>query len=162
MDKELVLFGILLLIAILALFLGRAKPPEYPYPAQALFTPAERVFLNVLQSCIDPREIMIMGKVRLADLICPLPELDIGIKRQAFNKICAKHVDFVLCRGSDFSVLGIIELDDNSHQRADRRARDEFVDAALAAAKIPIIHIKNQRTYNSADIQRQLKQQLNI
>jgi hypothetical protein len=162
MEKEWILVGLLLLIAVFALLLGRSKPPAYPYQKLALFTPAEQVFLRVLQDCINSRDIMIMGKVRLADLIGPLAELDSALKRQAFNKICAKHIDFVLCSAKTFDVLGVIELDDSSHQRADRQARDAFVDAALAAAGIRIIHIKTQRQYDVQSLQRQLGMVLDI
>jgi hypothetical protein len=44
------------------------------------------------------------------------------------NRIARKHVDYLLCDpGSMRPVLGI-ELDDASHERAAREARDQFVD----------------------------------
>jgi hypothetical protein len=54
-----------------------------------------------------------------------------------------------------------IELDDKSHQRPDRQARDEFVDRVFAAAGLPIVHILARRTYAVMDITAQLASYLN-
>jgi len=137
---------ILLLLAGLARRLTR-KPDIYPYEKQpALFTPAERAFLGVLLHAL-PTTYLLFGKVRLADIIKTKDKLNESAHWRAFNKISAKHLDFVICRRADLSVVGAIELDDSSHQRPDRQARDAFVDAALAAAGVPILHIKVSRQY---------------
>jgi hypothetical protein len=148
--QELLLFLLLAVIIMLALGLRRRLPPEKAiYQAQpALFTPAERFFLSILLQALDSRAVMVFGKVRLADVIMPNPKLAPGERQAAFNRICAKHVDFVLCHRTNLSIIGIIELDDLSHQRPDRQARDKFVDSALAAAKIPILHVKVRRSYS--------------
>lgn len=57
------------------------------------------------------------------------------------NQISQKHVDFILCSPDDLTPLLVIELDDSSHARLGRRERDAFVDAALAAAGLPILHV---------------------
>lgn len=41
----------------------------------------------------------------------------------------------------------LIELDDSSYQLASRQERDAFVDEALAAAGLPILHIAAARSY---------------
>jgi hypothetical protein len=155
--QEVLLFMLLAVVILLALSLRRSEEDSAPYQAQpALFTPGEQFFLGILLQAVDPAVVLVFGKVRLADVIMPKPELDAAEKRRAFNKISAKHVDFVLCKRSDLSVLGIIELDDLSHQRADRQARDEFVDNALAAAGIPILHIKMRKRYSVSALKIQL------
>lgn len=50
--------------------------------------------------------------------------------------------------------FGAVELDDVSHGRADREARDEFVDRAFAAAGVLVVHIKAQRAYNTDEVAR--------
>jgi hypothetical protein len=40
-----------------------------------------------------------------------------------------------------------VELDDASHDHEKRRSRDSFVDAALLAASLPIVHVRAQRGY---------------
>jgi very-short-patch-repair endonuclease len=65
-----------------------------------------------------------------------------GAGRQAwFNKISRKSVDYVVCR-KDFSVIAAIELDDNSHNRADRQSADKDKDTALEAAGIRLLRFK--------------------
>lgn len=75
----------------------------------------------------------------------------------AFNKIKAKHVDFVLCDSIQIQPLLAIELDDRSHQRKDRQDRDIFVDKAFRSAGVPIVH-----TYSSAGLAEKIDSTLNI
>lgn len=49
-----------------------------------------------------------------------------------------------------------IELDDKSHERLDRKARDEFVDQVFAAAKLPLVHVSAKRTYAVLELAAQL------
>lgn len=48
-------------------------------------------------------------------------------------------------------ILGI-ELDDKSHQRADRQERDDFVNNVFRAAKLPLMHISVQRSYSQSEL----------
>lgn len=77
--------------------------------------------------------------------------------RPHFSRIAAKCVDFVLCEPAELHPRLVVELDDASHSRPDRQRRDAFVDAALAAAGLPILHVRWQRRYEvarlAADIQ---------
>ncbi len=149
------------LLAAFALYAARKRKP-FPYTKQeALFTPAERAFFAILNDIIEPH-FLIFGKVRLADIIKTRGGLERTAQRKAFYKIMGKHVDFVICRARDLSVLGVIELDDSSHNRADRQARDIFVDGALAAAGVPIAHIKVQRRYVKEAVKAELVRQLGI
>lgn len=45
-----------------------------------------------------------------------------------------------------------LELDDRSHQRPDRIARDQFVNAAFAAAQLTLIHVPCRASYNAQEI----------
>jgi len=149
-------------VSIVAVFYTLRKRQPFPYAKQeALFTPAERAFLTILDDILEPR-FLIFGKVRLADIIKTRGGMERAAQRKAFYKIMGKHVDFVICRARDLSVLGVIELDDSSHNRPDRRARDIFVDNALAAAGVPIAHIKVQRHYAKEAIKSELARQLGI
>ena len=163
--REAVLLGLLFMVALSALWLAgrREVPDDYPYePQDSLFTPAERFFLAVLRPLLAEAPLVVFGKVRLADIIRARGDLDKSAKARAFSKIGAKHVDFVICREPDLTVVGVIELDDLSHLRADRRERDAFVDAALAAAGIPILHVKTRRRYSSAQLKQQLAEAIGI
>jgi very-short-patch-repair endonuclease len=68
------------------------------------------------------------------------------------NKIDRKHVDFVLCTSDDLAPVLAVELDDGSHERRDRRARDAFVDRALDIAGLPILRVPAQRGYAPGEL----------
>jgi very-short-patch-repair endonuclease len=61
-------------------------------------------------------------------------------------------VDFVLFNKEYFTPHLVIELDDSSHQRGYRRARDNFVDEVLNKVGIKIVHIKTAYQYNLDEI----------
>jgi very-short-patch-repair endonuclease len=77
------------------------------------------------------------------------------------NKINQKHVDFVLCDPNSFTPLLVIDLDDSSHMRKDRQGRDAFVDAALDAAGLPILHVSAQHAYAPAEVRALITDRLN-
>jgi very-short-patch-repair endonuclease len=110
-------------------------------------TPAETVFYRCLVELYGTVAV-VCPKVRLGDLIQPRRDLDSKRFWSAFNRVLAKHVDFVLLRPEDLTVIGVIELDDRSHERQDRADRDQFVDEALRQGGIPICRIKNRRQYD--------------
>ena len=55
-----------------------------------------------------------------------------------------------------------IELDDQSHQRPDRRDRDGFVDQVFENANLPLVHIKVQHTYNTNELLQKLEKYIVI
>lgn len=148
--EPVVVAGIALMLAFgLRLLLARspASPAEFPYQAADLFTPTERRFHARLEEAVAGQCYRILGKVRLADLINVIPGQDRHTWGRAFNRIKAKHIDFVLCRRDDLSVVCAVELDDRTHERPDRVDRDVFVDKALAAAGIPLVRVEVRRDY---------------
>ena len=90
-------------------------------------------------------QLEVFAKVRLLDLV----DLPKGTEnRQSHtNRVISKHVDFLLCDREKLSPLLVIELDDSSHERDDRAQRDAFVDEALGAAGLPILHVSANRSY---------------
>jgi hypothetical protein len=143
------------LFVLFALWL-RSREPAFPYDAaEALLTPAEKAFHIALVEALEG-DFAILCKVRLADVIVTRPGLSNKFRMRAFNRIAAKHLDFVLCDLDSHIVLGVIELDDRSHLAEARRARDEFVDGALRAAEIPILHMPAQRRYSIAKLRDQV------
>ena len=150
--------ALLILLKFIESARGKGKP--YPYTKrEALFTPAERSFLSVLEQSVGA-EYRIMGKVRLGDIVAVEKRLAGDKSRTAGNKINQKHVDFVLCDPQTLAIVLVVELDDRSHERPDRRDRDIFVDGALAAADIPIAHIPAQRHYSMSDVRRRISEAL--
>lgn len=118
-----------------------------------MLSPAELSFFKVLQNVVG-QSVLICPKVRLADILKPIEKQNY---QTALNKISRKHVDFVLCDPVTTKIIGVIELDDKSHDRSDRVVRDTFVDGAFAAAGIQIIHFKANVSCSVEEIRQQLK-----
>jgi very-short-patch-repair endonuclease len=97
-------------------------------------------------------EYLIMSKVRLADVVSVKKGLSGAARQQAFNRIQSKHLDFVICKPDDSTILFAVELDDQSHNRADRKDRDAFVDEVLKAAGITLHRVTAKRAYSVQDL----------
>tara|TARA_B110000503_G_scaffold18482_2_gene27237 strand:- start:181 stop:903 length:723 start_codon:yes stop_codon:yes gene_type:complete len=155
----------LALIVVVAMVIGLKllkglspkKKVALPYRKQDTFlTPAERSFFGVLQLAIKSR-LLIFAKVRVADILATTKNLSNSERQSAFNKIKAKHFDFVLCHPDNLDVLCVLELDDKSHKKASRQQRDEFLDSACEAASVPLIHFQAKAAYAHTEIEKTLE-----
>jgi len=113
----------------------------------SLFTPAERSFLGVLDQASAGRY-RIFGKVRIADVVLPVKGLDKSTWNSVFNRIKAKHFDFVLCDPKTLKIKAVIELNDKSHASGRRIERDELVGRACADAGLALRMVKAKRNYS--------------
>lgn len=127
---------------------------ELPYALNdSLMTAAEISFFHTLKLAADGR--CVMAKVRIADVL----RVTAREKRQShFNRISAKHVDFLVCNEPDMRPLAAIELNDKSHQRESRKKRDDFVRRALSQAGLPLIEVPASRAYTVEELRSALAQ----
>lgn len=136
------------LFLVLSFFSGRSPSKsidELPYDKHPfLLSKAERSFFGVLEKAVGG-SYRIFAKVRLADLIKVRSNTE--SRQSYFNKIQAKHIDFVLCDPDYISPVAAVELDDSSHNKQSRKDRDQFVDDALSAAGLPIIRFRVKKSY---------------
>ena len=124
---------------------------EYPYHLVDEFaSPAELNFFFNLKSVVGDSA-HIFSKVKLSDLFFAKTG-DYGKNRSYTNRIDRKHVDFLLCNPKTLKPILGIELDDKSHQRADRQERDDFVNHVFEVAKLPLLHISVQRGYSQSEL----------
>jgi predicted RNA-binding Zn-ribbon protein involved in translation (DUF1610 family) len=138
-----------------ALFGLKAGPEEtspagdLPYRLRDDFlSPAELSFYRALAVAVGSRAI-VCPKVNLSDVMfVARPNENTGAR----GRISQKHVDFLVCDPASMRPLAGVELDDSSHQRQDRQARDEFVDSVFAAASLPLIHVPVRPSYAPAEI----------
>ena len=148
------------LLAIVAAFmlwtlLRASKPQGPPYVRRGpLVTRSELKFYRALKHAVKERW-TIMAMVRIADLLA----VRSGTPKHLawFNRIACKHVDFVLCDPETLEPRLAIELDDESHQRPDRQERDEFVNAAFAAAGFPLARFPTANDYDVDSIRNQIQ-----
>lgn len=134
-----VLLAVILIIAALSFLSTRSK---FPFAKRKLLTDREESFYRILRPICQKNGWMILVKLRLADLVeVKNDEIRKNDYMRYFNRIKAKHTDFVLIDPDSLDILCGIELDDPSHERADRIERDQFVDNVYQAASIPLLHV---------------------
>lgn len=128
----------------------------YPYRLRgSLFSVAERSFYGVLSlACAD--KAIVLGKVRIADIIEPEAKLNKSKWQTAFNKISRKHFDYVLCKPNDLSIICVIELDDKSHNSNKQKERDALVEGTCQKAGLILHRFKASDNYSVANIQQQV------
>lgn len=123
----------------------------------AVLSPAERSFYGVLSQAVGSN-VVIFAKMRLADIVQVPAKTEQW--QAAFNRVSAKHVDFVLCDARSIKPLLAIELDDASHATAARHKRDVFVEEVVRVAGLPLLRVTARRSYNVADLAAQIRQEL--
>jgi hypothetical protein len=116
-----------------------------------ILSKAERRFHKVLREVVAPNPVLV--KIRLADLVDADKRHPLWLPN--FRRICSKQIDFLVCDAALSPVIAV-ELDDSSHQRDDRRARDRDVDRIFELASLPILHIRVQTEYSASEIEAQL------
>ena len=117
----------------------------------ALLSRGELAFFKALRHALDNR-FGISIKTRLADVIqCPedLWQTPHG------RRISQKHLDFVLY-DENSSIVAAIELDDRSHDRPERRARDRFIEDVLADCGVVLLRVRAAARYDISALRLQI------
>lgn len=121
------------------------------YLMKSVMTQHEKYLYSILDEFCRKYRFVLLSKVRLADFIQPQHQNDKRTYYYWFNRISAKHVDFLVCELNTIKPLCAIELDDYTHRYSDRQERDEFINNVYRSIQLPILHfyeIKQQDIYN--------------
>lgn len=133
----------------------------YPYKlTQRVFSPKEGYFYRDVRPIADKLGLIVFTKMRLADLLI-VPK---GTEKEKawFNKIKAKHIDFIFV-DSEYRVKLLVEVDDASHNRADRQARDEEVDEMFRQQGLEVLHLRAWgKQYGAEDLETIITNALNV
>lgn len=118
----------------------------WPFYARKLLSKPEQVLYFRLCNAL-PQHI-VLAQVGLSRIL--------GVKEgnnfhQWNNRINRMTADFVVCN-KDASILAVIELDDASHEKEQRRQADAKKDIALASANIRMIRWQAKAMPNEEDI----------
>ncbi len=98
---------------------------EYNYYLRdSILTKPEQEFYNVLLKVTNLDKFSILSQVSLIEIFQPTRDNYWGSK----GKIQQLHLDFLVCRKRDLHPVIAIELDDRSHSKDKRKARDIFID----------------------------------
>lgn len=130
---------------------------KYPYiKKRYLLSRNEREFYEILKESVNDN-FLIFSKVRLGDIVIPKrTRLDWN---SYFWQVTNKHVDFVLCTRYSEPVLAI-ELDDHSHLKPDRIERDVFVNGVLKDSGLPLLRVKQRRSYDKTTLEKEIKRKI--
>ena len=111
---------------------------EWPFYSKKPLSDVEQILYHRIVKALPDH--IILAQVSLSRFL--------GVKKGNkfnvwFNKINRLTADYVVCSKS-FDILGVIELDDKSHERAKNKANDNKKDKALHSAGIKVVrwHVK--------------------
>jgi len=135
---------------LFSIFIKKRKSFRYE-KIPSLFTKSELKFLRVLDASVG-KEFRVFGKIRIADVLKPQKGLNKKTWAQNFWRIANKHFDYVLCDTKTLSPVCAIELNDKSHDRADRKKRDVDVSMICKSANFPIVWISLSSSYSQKEL----------
>ncbi|MCW2240346.1 DUF2726 domain-containing protein [Azospirillum canadense] len=121
-------------VVLAALSLG----PVITYSPKPLLTGWERRSLAAIRRALPPGW-SVACQVRAADAV-HIATRSTSAHWRAIRRLGLRSLDFVLL-DHDTVVRAVIELDDASHRRPDRRRRDADIDHVFRAAGIPVVHV---------------------
>lgn len=131
-----------------------------PYKPANLLTQNEEKFYNVLNSILKDKY-RISLKTKLID-IATVPK-NTPNYNTFIRKVIQKHVDFVIYEKENPSTTKlVIELNDSTHNKENRKTRDIEVDKVLKSAGIPILWIPVQKDYGFHEIKNKIETALGI
>ena len=134
----------------------------FPYALRDDFlSAAELNFYKSLTLATEQFPVKILTKVSLSDLFF-VTISDFKTRQSYWNKINRKHVDFLICDQVSLKPLIGVELDDKSHQQANRVQRDHFVNEVFKAANLPLLHVPVKSAYDVTKLTDLIKSELQI
>lgn len=169
MDNLYVIAGFLIAITVIGLVInvlidrrdtdkGKREVPIYKYRRRNYFlTKTEKEFYDSLTLAIG-QECRVFPQVHLSSI------LDHEVKGQswkgALSHIQRKSVDFLVCDNTYLSPKLVIELDDPSHERSDRKERDGIVEKILNEAGVPLLRLRHNEPWNMEQVVSKIKESL--
>lgn len=133
-----------------------APVEEFPFTRnRALFSPAERSFLGVLEQAVG-EDYRIFGKIRVADIVGVKPTADRSAWQGAFDQISAKNFDFVLCDKQHLSVRCVVELNDKSQGCYQRHERYSFAEGICREISLPFVQVQAPRDYSAIELRKKI------
>lgn len=133
----------------------------YPYKLkQRIFSDKEGYFFRDVRPIAEKLGLIIFTKMRIADLL-EVPQNHPEFTKW-FNRIKAKHIDFIFV-DSAYHIKLLIEIDDPTHNRPDRQARDQEVDEMFRQQGLEVLHLRVWgKRYGTDDLETIITNALNV
>ena len=143
--------GTILLVLLLLVIINLFYKHRYYYEKKDyLCSRSEQKFLKQLLNLL-PKQYYVHCQTSLISLLKPAD-------LRSAKMVWAKRMDYVIT-DRDTKVLLVIELDDKSHKRKDRKKRDKFVNKALYA-KHPLLRISTEKSKDIAFVRAEIEKLL--
>src|SRR5262249_27474884 len=149
MDSTDLLIAAGLLAALAVLWRASVKyRRRLPFTRRAsLLTAEEMRFYRALRQVV-PSNLAVCVQVRLLDVVW----VPVHAWRAYGAKGSGMHLDYVLADAASLEPCLVIELDDRSHAQPQALRRDDFKNAALSAAGLPLLRIPAAGRYDLAEL----------
>lgn len=139
--------ALVIIVAVVALdvaMLHGAKPDapqaaRYTRPISP-FTPTEQSFLRILDEIVGEKA-RVFAKVRLAEIVAPVAGMTGGDRNEVQHKLNDAHLDFLLCKRDDLSVICAVTLEDGARFLMGQARSATFVREVCHTAGVPLVHI---------------------
>lgn len=133
----------------------------YPYKLkQRIFSDKEGYFFRDVRPIADKLGLIVFTKMRIADLL-EVPKNHPEFTKW-FNRIKAKHIDFIFV-DSAYQIKLLVEVDDPTHNRQDRKARDEEVNEMFRQQGLEVLHLRAWgKQYGAEDLETFITNALNL
>jgi len=116
----------------------------------SFLTVREASFFRVLLPIANNYGLYVFAKPRIADFVdTTVDDRNSAQFWRCFNEISRKHIDFLIC-DDYFKPLAGFEVDDASHKRPDRIARDAIVNAIYKSFDFKVFRVWE---YSSASVE---------
>lgn len=147
--------GVLILILVSKKGERRLLPEGASYSKKrSMLSAPEFDFLQLLRGAVDTRRCEILPQISLNAVI--------DKHNAAYRNELFRLADFCIADAATFEPLVLIELNDKSHEREDRRLRDEKVRAICSAAKMPIISFTLQESIDHRLVRDRLRKYVRV
>lgn len=134
---------------------------EYPYKlTKSIFSPKEGYFYRDVRPIADKLGLLVFTKMRIADLLY-IPKGTADYQKW-FNRIKAKHIDFIFV-DREMHIKLLVEVDDPTHNKPDRQARDEEVDEIFSQQGLEVLHLRAWgKQYGTEDLETIITNAINV
>ncbi len=148
--------AVVLVVAVVLLVVFMRRAAAYPYrPIDFLLSPAEAELLAALRQALGD-DYEVYPKVRLANLIEIRKGLTPKQRTEALAHLEAGRVDFVVCERETSAIRAVVGVEPDKPRRSGRRRKPPFLDAALAAAQVPLVRVPAQSPHSPGELRDRL------
>lgn len=113
-------------------------------------TTTELKFYKILEEILNKYELKIIPQIQLQKIFQTNNITD-------FNKIKSKSIDYAVV-DKEFKYKFFIELDDYTHNYANRIKRDNYINNLFKNNNLNLLRIKVKNTYNMEELEQKIKE----